>query len=72
MSESCRRRQHAGYRPACPDCAPDGFARDYAMLVTAVAASLTAWKRQHDPRQQLDPRRDPRCPKHRGQRARAE
>lgn len=36
----------------------------YRELLGEVAANLTAW-REHDPPQRLDPRSDPRHPRHR-------
>lgn len=53
------RRQRAARWPiAGPDDDRPGW---YRQLLVELAGNLTAWKREHDPRQHLDPRMDPRC-----------
>jgi hypothetical protein len=70
MNGSCQRGAHQATWPVDPPCQQCQLIRDCRELVAEVAASLTAWRdddgsARHAPAQQLDPRCDPRCPRHR-------
>jgi len=57
----------AGNWPTDPPCDRCRLIAEYRELVAELAADLTAWRReqdQHRPGQVLDPRMDPRCPRH--------
>lgn len=41
---------------------PEGLPDWYMGLLAGLASDLTAWRGDRGPRQQLDPRCDPRCP----------
>ncbi len=61
MSASYDRRQDAGKSwPAKGRWNPDALPGWYLEMLQGLAADLTAWKQEHDPGQQLDPRNDPR------------
>jgi len=60
MSASYDRRQAAASWPRKGKWSPDGLPAEYLELLRDLAANLTAWRREHDPGQRLDPRCDPR------------
>ena len=57
------RRHRAGER-----WSPAGLPGWYVEVLTGAARNLTSW-REHDPGQRLDPRCDPRSPRHRARHA---
>ena len=61
--------RRAGNWPADPPCRRCRAIADYREMVAELAADLTAWRAdvepdRHRPGQVLDPRLDPRCPRH--------
>ncbi len=58
-----------GNWPVDPPCDRCRLIADYRELVAELAADLTVWRAdvehgRHRPRQVLDPRMNPRCPRH--------
>jgi hypothetical protein len=69
VSQDYRRRQRAANWVTDPTCDRCRLIADCRELVAELAADLTAWRAdvapdRHRPRQVLDVRRDPRCPRH--------
>ena len=67
MTRDYNRRQRAGQWPTRERWNPAELPEWYADILSDVAADLTAW-RDHNPRQRLDPRCDPRGSQERVQR----
>lgn len=69
MTAAYEHRQRPGNWPDRKAWNPDELPHWYLQLLGEVAGSLTAW-RDHDPRQHLDPRMDPRRPADQARRSR--